>query len=143
MWWIGCTSKDMWIHGVMKTVTRIRYRNYKMPLSPPFLYMQVNTEVCEQTFSWLSKYSRIARHMNRERFLFYLLYLCHLRNNYKLQSKVKMYEHSTYGWELDITLILQFTHYTEWMLRAPGWVSPGTVRVTLVSRDTLTQRVPG
>ena len=116
-----------------------------MPLSPPFLYMQVNTEVCEQTFSWLSKYSRITRHMNRERFLFYLLYLCYLRNNYKLQSKVKMYEHSTYGWELDITLILQFTHYTEndIMLRAPGWVSPGTVRVTLVSRDTLTQRVPG
>ena len=38
------------------------------------LCAQVNTEVCEQTFSWLSQYAKITRHMNREHFLFYILY---------------------------------------------------------------------
>ena len=37
--------------------------------------MQVDTEICEQLFSWLSKYARITKHMSREHFLFYLLYI--------------------------------------------------------------------
>jgi hypothetical protein len=41
---------------------------------------QVDTEVCEQTFSWLSRYARITRHMNKEHFLFYLLFICDLHN---------------------------------------------------------------
>ena len=41
---------------------------------------QVDTEVCEQVFSWLSRYARITRHTNRETFLFYLLYLCDSHN---------------------------------------------------------------
>lgn len=48
-----------------------------------FLCVQVNTEVCEQTFSWLSKYSSITRHMNRQNFLFYILYICKMRNRCK------------------------------------------------------------
>ena len=42
--------------------------------------LQVDTEVCEQVFSWMSKYARITQHMNRQHFLFYLLYLCDSRN---------------------------------------------------------------
>ena len=41
---------------------------------------QVDTEICEQTFSWLSRYSRITRHMDRAHFLFYILYLSDLHN---------------------------------------------------------------
>ena len=41
---------------------------------------QVNSEICEQTFSWLSRYAKITRHMNRERFLFFILYICELHN---------------------------------------------------------------
>ena len=48
------------------------------------IYMQVDTEVCEQTFSWLSRFSRITRHMNRQHFLFYILYICDLRNRMKV-----------------------------------------------------------
>lgn len=43
-------------------------------------YIQVNTEVCEQTFSWLSRYRHIARHMNRTNFMFFVLYICDLHN---------------------------------------------------------------
>ena len=44
------------------------------------IYIQVDTQICEQTFSWMSRYSRITRHMNREHFLFYLLYISDLHN---------------------------------------------------------------
>ena len=42
--------------------------------------MQVNTEVCEQTFSWLSRYRHMARHMNRTSYMFFVLYICDLHN---------------------------------------------------------------
>ena len=42
--------------------------------------IQVDTEICEQTFSWLSRYARITRHMNNSHFKFYILYLCDLHN---------------------------------------------------------------
>ena len=45
-----------------------------------FLFSQVNSEICEETFAWLSRYSKITRHMNRERFIFFILYLCELHN---------------------------------------------------------------
>mgnify|MGYP000049549522 CR=1 FL=1 len=35
----------------------------------------MNTEVCEQLFSWLSKFATITKHMNRWQFLFLMLYL--------------------------------------------------------------------
>ena len=49
--------------------------------------MQVNTEVCEQTFSWLSRYRHMARHMNRTSFMFFVLYICDLHN---LQEEKKL-----------------------------------------------------
>ena len=42
--------------------------------------LQVDTEICEQTFSWLSRYSRMTRHMNKSHFLFYILYICDLHD---------------------------------------------------------------
>ena len=45
-----------------------------------FASMQVDTQICEQTFSWMSRYSRITRHMNRQHFLFYLLYISDLHH---------------------------------------------------------------
>jgi len=35
-----------------------------------YLLMQVDTEICEQTFSWLSRYGRITRYMNKQHHLF-------------------------------------------------------------------------
>ena len=44
------------------------------------ILLKVDTEVCEQTFSWLSQYGKITRHMNQNRFIFYIVNLCELRN---------------------------------------------------------------
>ena len=44
----------------------------------------VDTQICEQTFTWMSRYTRITQHMNREHFLFYLMYISDLHNQ-KLQ----------------------------------------------------------
>ena len=49
--------------------------------------LQVDTVVGEQTFSWLSPYSRIMRHMNKERFFFYLLYSYDCYNRRKISNK--------------------------------------------------------
>ncbi|CAH3141983.1 unnamed protein product [Porites evermanni] len=49
----------------------------------PFLFdffRDVNTEVCEQLFSWLSRFSIITKHMNRWRFLFLMSYLLDQHN---------------------------------------------------------------
>ena len=48
-----------------------------------FFNMQVDTEVCEQTFSWLSRYACITRHMNGQHFLFYIMYISDLHNRRK------------------------------------------------------------
>lgn len=49
-------------------------RQHCNPLTSANL-QNVNTEVCEQLFSWLSKFSAITKHMNRYRFLFLMLYV--------------------------------------------------------------------
>ena len=54
----------------------------------PYISSQVDTEVCEQTFSWLSRYAKITRRMNRAHFMFYLLYICDL-HNCREESKLK------------------------------------------------------
>ena len=46
----------------------------------PFYLQNINTEVCEQLFSWLPRYSSVTKHMNRWRFLFLMLYLLDCRN---------------------------------------------------------------
>ena len=46
----------------------------------------VNTESCEQIFSWLSKYAYITRYMNRHRFYFFILDMCDL-HNYMIEQR--------------------------------------------------------
>ena len=48
-------------------------------------YKQVDTEIAKQIFSWLSRYARISKHMNKAHFLFYILYLCDLHNRKQLK----------------------------------------------------------
>ena len=35
--------------------------------------------MCEQTFSWLTKYGKMTRHMKQHQFFFYILKLCDLK----------------------------------------------------------------
>ena len=42
---------------------------------------KVNTEICEETFSWLCGYKRSARQMTEARFKWFMLAVCWLRNN--------------------------------------------------------------
>lgn len=44
------------------------------------ILQNVNTEVCEQLFSWLSKFAPITKHMNRWRFMFLMYYLVDSHN---------------------------------------------------------------
>ena len=37
--------------------------------------MKVNTGICEQIFLWLSGFCHITKHMNRETFVFFILYI--------------------------------------------------------------------
>ena len=53
------------------------------------LWFQVDTEVCEQTFSWLSRYGKMTRRMNRSTFLFFLLYMCDLHNERELKKLLR------------------------------------------------------
>lgn len=42
--------------------------------------MQVDTEVREQVFTGLSRYSYMTRQMTQYTFMFFLLYLCDMHN---------------------------------------------------------------
>ncbi|KAK3261948.1 hypothetical protein CYMTET_29173 [Cymbomonas tetramitiformis] len=41
---------------------------------------KVNTEICEQTFSWMRDYKSITSHMNEPRFKWFLLRMCWMKN---------------------------------------------------------------
>ena len=58
-------------------------RTFKAHFILSSAFFQIDTEVCEQTFSWLSRCACITRHMNKAHFLFYILYLCDLHNRKK------------------------------------------------------------
>ena len=47
---------------------------------------QVDTEVCEQVFSWLSRYSKMTHKMSQHIFIFFLLYVCNLHNIWELEK---------------------------------------------------------
>ena len=58
-----------------------RCTNVLMLSSDLFVFhLQIDTEVCEQTFSWLSKYAKMTRRMNRGHFVFFIIYVQHLHN---------------------------------------------------------------
>ena len=45
-------------------------------------------EVCEQTFSWLSRYARSTKYMNKEHLLFSIIYICDLHNR-RILNRIK------------------------------------------------------
>lgn len=51
------------------------------PRSFSHVSQQVNSEVCEQTFSWLKQFRDTARYMRPGHFLFFALVLCNMRNS--------------------------------------------------------------
>jgi hypothetical protein len=49
----------------------------------------VNTEICEETFVWLSGYKFSMRHMNKSTYNLFLLRVCDLRNHYTTQRLMR------------------------------------------------------
>ena len=43
-------------------------------------FNDINTQVCEQTFSWLCKYKHSLSNMRKSRFQIVIISVCHLRN---------------------------------------------------------------
>ncbi len=48
-------------------------------------FKDINTEACEQTFAWLSRFKHATRHMNYVRFNLFLFTICDLYNMSKLK----------------------------------------------------------
>ncbi len=55
-------------------------------LQTNYYLAQVDTEVCEQTFSWFSKYGKMTRKMNRYVYMFFIIYLCDLHNEREIEK---------------------------------------------------------
>ena len=51
-----------------------------------WIYFQVDMEVCEQCFSWISQYTRMTRRMKRSIFIFLLHYMCDSHNEREVQK---------------------------------------------------------
>lgn len=47
---------------------------------------KVNTQICEETFSWLQAYKNTTRHMGEARFQFFLITICWMRNKVKIRE---------------------------------------------------------
>ena len=67
-------------------IDRMHARNHKTECQEKYSSYRakslqgVDTEACEQLFSWLSSYRFIVKHMNRHRFLFFIWFLLWQRN---------------------------------------------------------------
>jgi hypothetical protein len=85
--WVLSTIRFKYLHrellplpvGIQMASHKLQMFNFWLLLEF-LLITQVNSEICKQTFLWLSKYASITRHMNREHHFFFLLYLCELHN---------------------------------------------------------------
>ena len=66
------------------------------------VWIQIETEVCEQTFSWLSKYAKMTRKMKRGHFVFSIIYVQHLHN---LREEEKLRNSGYKKLWLDLTMI--------------------------------------
>lgn len=75
-------------------VDRMHFRNHvdkwcKLHMNPDKNkeFKDINTEVCEQTFFWLSRFSHAVRHMNYARFNLFMFTICDMFNEGKLKRK--------------------------------------------------------
>ena len=70
--------------------------------------LQVDTEICEQTFGWLTKYRKRTRHMNQHRFFFYTLNPCDLKSQ-KIEEALNSGKKQALVLALLATVIMQIT----------------------------------
>ena len=54
---------------------------------------KVNTEVCEEAFSWLQAYKNSSRQMTEARFKWFVLRMCEMRNKWTYQQLQKKGKH--------------------------------------------------
>ena len=85
-----------WLHVVYFNIDI--FKQQYLTLSSPwlmFLFHQqnINSEVCEQLFSWLSRYAKITNHMNWWRFMFLMLFLLDNQSNDVDQKKTQWSSH--------------------------------------------------
>ncbi len=88
------TSASLYLLALVIVLDRMHFENHTDPwcvenLDPDLceFFKGINTEACEQEFSWLCNYKHSTRHMNFPRFNLFLLTLCDLSNEKKLQRK--------------------------------------------------------
>jgi len=88
---VGCITRKLRHDCDPQSIAELKNVSTQMCQRIPLMLVQcslqtalsihrVDTEICEQTFSWLCKYSKITRKMNKAHFMFYLLYICNLHN---------------------------------------------------------------
>ena len=66
------------------------HKNYNADLEPELL--EINTVVCEETNFWLSRFKYIMKHMNSQRFYFFLYIVINSYNEQKLkQNKINFF----------------------------------------------------
>jgi len=71
---------------------RCRWDPWTRPMGPNGNQMgKVNTEICEQTFSWLQGYKNSTRHMGEARFRWFLLTMCWMRNEARVRQYTQAY----------------------------------------------------
>ena len=73
---------DTWCrqHCVAVLCSELHNIHDQISLCKPNLFVQVDTEVCEQHFSWLSRYARMTRRMSRNIFMFFILHIVDMHN---------------------------------------------------------------
>ena len=73
------TRQSVGWHSVQQNLTlwhNVKFLNMKTSVTCTSVLLQVDTEVCEQCFCWLTRYARITRIMQRSTFFCSLYYTC-------------------------------------------------------------------
>ncbi len=86
------TDASVYLLALVIVLDRMPFENHTDPwcienLDPDLnpYFNNINTEACEQEFSWLCNYKHSTRHMNYPRFNLFLLTICDLSNEKKLK----------------------------------------------------------
>lgn len=86
------TKASLYLLSLVIVLDRMHFENHTDPwctenLDPDKFefFNTINTEACEQEFSWLCHYKHSTRHMNLPRFNLFLLTVCDLSNEKKLK----------------------------------------------------------
>lgn len=77
---------DSWKIKALQEVCLWLWINFIMLCLLKVLIFQVDTQICEQTFAWLSRYTKMTQRMKQEHFLFFIVYLYDLHNRRSLSE---------------------------------------------------------